>query len=165
MSNSQTAQTSHKNTRGTLKIPPDFPRPIPLSLSSLCYKECYSVPSDFSYTAEAILMNNSLHGNKRQIIKLEDEGGGMWEREKVTEREREREKRGSFYGQLHIWWPCVALSANDGLPELSTISRGPEKASLHGPAEEGGGRAAATVRLWPSKSGHFHFHHQWLKTN
>lgn len=37
-------------------------------------------------------MNNSLHGNKRQIIKLEDEGGGMWEREKVTEQDRERQR-------------------------------------------------------------------------
>lgn len=89
----------------------------------------------------------------------------MRARESDSDREREREKRGSLYGQPHIWWPCVALSANDGLPELSTISRGPERASLHGPAEEGGGRAAATVRLWPSKSGHFHFHHQWFKTN
>lgn len=86
-------------------------------------------------------------------------------RARESDREKERERRGSLYGQPHIWWPCVALSANDGLPELSTINCGPKRASLHGPTEEGGDGTAATVRLGPSKAGHFHFHQQWLKTN
>lgn len=86
-------------------------------------------------------------------------------RARESDRARVREKNVAVSIWPHIWWPCVALSANDGLPELSTISRGPQRVSLHCPAEEGGGGAEATDRLWPSKSGHFHFHHQWLKTN
>lgn len=131
MSNSQTAQTSHKNTRGTHKIPPDSTPPSPpppyTPLASLCYKECYSVPSDFSYTAEAILMNNSLHGNKRQIIKLEDEGGGMWEREKVTAIERGKERNvavsmASHTSGGHVWhWVLMMVFLSS--PQLAVAQR------------------------------------------
>lgn len=111
------------------QIQPPPPNPtLPYTpLSSLCYKECYSVPSDFSYTAEAILMNNRLHGNKRQIIKLEDEGGGMWEWEKVTVIERGKERNvavsmASHTSGGHVWhWVLMMVFLNS--PQLAVAQR------------------------------------------
>lgn len=56
-------------------------------------------------------MNNSLHGNKRKIIKLEDDGGGMREihTEYDTDRETWHSSTASNTSGGHVWLPVLMM--------------------------------------------------------
>lgn len=134
-----------KIPEGHMKSPYSPPQDRLVHSPLLCDKEFHSTLSDFSYDAWTGLTHNSHHGNKRQIIKLEEKNLGMTEREREKEgrrdrakqRSRQKTKRGSSpWAAAHLvtmcGWDWVLMMVFLNSPQLARPRARPSLQDLKG---------------------------------